>query len=135
MDTDSFVIDIKTEYFLENIADDVEKWFDTSNYDEDDKRPLLRGKNKKVIGVFKDKLEGKVMKEFVGPKANTYTYLTVDDSEHKKAKRTMKYVRKWRLMVKNHKDCLFNNKVILKSQQRFKSDYYNVYTDKSIRLH
>ena len=32
-------------------------------------------------------------------------------------------------MVKNHKDCLFNNKVILKSQQRFKSDYYNVYTE------
>ena len=47
MDTDSFVIDIKTEDFLENIANDVEKWFDTSNYDEDDKRPLLRGKKTK----------------------------------------------------------------------------------------
>ena len=60
---------------MENIANDVEKWFDTSNYDENDKRPLLRGQNKKVIGIFKDKLGGKVMKEFVGLKANTYTIL------------------------------------------------------------
>ena len=32
-------------------------------------------------------------------------------------------------MFKNYKDCKFNNKTILKSQQRFKSDYYNVYTE------
>ena len=32
-------------------------------------------------------------------------------------------------MVKNHKDCFFSNKIILKSQQRFKSDYHNVYTE------
>ena len=47
MDTDSFVIHIKTEYFYKDIANDVEKWFDTSNYDENDKRPLPIGKNKK----------------------------------------------------------------------------------------
>ena len=49
-----------------------------------------------------------------------------DDSEHKKAKGTKTCVIKRRLMVKNYKDCLFNNKVILKSQQRFKSDHHNV---------
>ena len=32
-------------------------------------------------------------------------------------------------MVKNFKDCLFNNKIISKSQQKFKSDHYNVYTE------
>ena len=32
-------------------------------------------------------------------------------------------------MVKNYKDCLFNNKVILKSQQRFKIDHHNVHTE------
>ena len=32
-------------------------------------------------------------------------------------------------MFKNYEDCLFNNKIILKSQQRFKSDYHNVYTE------
>ena len=59
------------------------------------------------------------MTEFVGFRAKTYAYLMVDDSEHKKAKGTKKCVIKRRLMVKNYKDCLFNDKTILKSQQRF----------------
>ena len=48
-DTDSFVIHIKPEDFYKDIANDVEKWFDTSNYDKDDKRPLPIGENKKVV--------------------------------------------------------------------------------------
>ena len=62
MDTDSFVIHIETEDFYKDIADDVERQFDTSNYDENDERPLPIGKNKKVIGRFKDELGGKIMK-------------------------------------------------------------------------
>ena len=41
MDTDSFIIYIKTEDFFEDISNNVEGWFDTSNYDKNDKRPLL----------------------------------------------------------------------------------------------
>ena len=63
--TDSFVICIKTGDFYEDIANDVERWFDTSNYDENDKRPLPIGKNKKVTGLFKDELGGKITTEFV----------------------------------------------------------------------
>ena len=66
MNTDSFIIHIKTEDFYEDIADDVNKWFDTSNYDEHDKRPLPIGMNKKVIGLMKDELGGKVVKGIVG---------------------------------------------------------------------
>ena len=43
-DTDSFIIHIKTEDFFEDISNDVEKWFDTSNFDKNDKRPLSIGK-------------------------------------------------------------------------------------------
>ena len=68
------------------------------------------------------------MIEFSGLRAKTYAYLMDDDSEHKKAKGTKKCVIKRRLMFKNYKDCLFNDKTILKSQQRFKSDHHNVYT-------
>ena len=50
MDTDSFIIDIFTADFFEVISNDVERWFDISNYDENDKRPLPMGMNKKVIG-------------------------------------------------------------------------------------
>ena len=42
-DTDSFIIHIKTEDFQKDIANDVEKWFDISNYDKNDKRPLSIG--------------------------------------------------------------------------------------------
>ena len=86
MDTDSFVMHIKTEHFHEDIADDVEKQFDTSNYTKDDNRLLPVGWNKKVINLFKDELGGKIMKEFVGLRAKTWAYLMDDHSEHKKAK-------------------------------------------------
>ena len=71
MDTDSFIIHIKTEDFYKDTADDVEKWFDTSKYDKNDKRPLPVGINKKVLGMFKDKLDGKIITEFVALRAKT----------------------------------------------------------------
>ena len=90
----SFIIHIITEDFFGNISDDVERWFDNSNYDENDKRPLPLGKNKKVIGLFKDELGGKILKEFCALRAKTYSYLMGDDSEVKKAKGTKKCVIK-----------------------------------------
>ena len=53
-DTDSFVAQIKTEDFFKDISNDVERWFDTFNYDENDKRLLPIGKNKKEPGLLKD---------------------------------------------------------------------------------
>ena len=69
MDTDSFVINIFTEDFFENINNDVKRQFDTSNYDKNDKIPLQIGVNKKVIGMFKDELGAKIMKEFCALRA------------------------------------------------------------------
>ena len=51
MDTDSFIMNIKTNDFYKDIANDVENRFDTSNYEAN--RPLPTGKNKKVIGLIK----------------------------------------------------------------------------------
>ena len=92
MDPDSFIINIKTEDFYKDIANDVERWFDTSNYDKNDKRPLKTGINKKVIGMFKDELGGKIMKEFCALRAKTYAYLMDDYSAIKKSKGTKKCV-------------------------------------------
>ena len=113
MDTDSFIIYIETEDFYKDIADDVEKWFDTSNYDENDKRPLPIGKNKKVIGKFKDELDGKFMIEFVALRAKAYAYLKEDGSEHKKAKDIKKCVIKRELKFKNYRDSLFKNEITI----------------------
>ena len=63
MDTDSFIMHIKTEDFYKDIADNVEKRFDTSNYEIS--RPLPIGKKKKVVGLMKDELGGKIMTSFV----------------------------------------------------------------------
>ena len=59
MDTDSFIMSIKTNDFYKDIVSDVEKWFDTSNYEVN--RPLPMGKNKKAIGLMKDELGGKII--------------------------------------------------------------------------
>ena len=63
MDTNNFIMNIKTNDFYEDIANDVEKRFDTSNYEVN--RPLPTGKNKKVISLIKDELGGKIITEFV----------------------------------------------------------------------
>ena len=86
MDTDSFVINIFTEDFFEDTNNDIERWFDTSNYDKNDKKALQIGINKKVIGMFKYELGGKIMKKFSAPRAKTYAYIINDDSDKKKAK-------------------------------------------------
>ena len=86
MDTDSFIMNIKTNDFYEDIASDVENRFDTSNYEVN--RPLPTGKNKKVIGLMKDELGGKIITEFIILRPKTYSFLTYDDKEDKKAKGT-----------------------------------------------
>ena len=115
MDTDSFVIHIKTEDFYKDIAADVKRWFDTSNYDEADKRPLPTGENENVIGMFKDELVGKILIEFCGLRSKAYTYRLDDDTEKKKAKGTKKCIVKRELTCKNYMDSLFNDDVIIKS--------------------
>ena len=64
MDTDSFIVHVKTDDFYKGITEDVEKRFDTSNFEID--RPLPQGKNEKLYGLMKDELGGQIMKEFVG---------------------------------------------------------------------
>ena len=127
MDTDSFIINIKAEDFYEDIADDVEKRFDTSNYEVN--KPLPKRKNKKVIGSMKDELGGKIMREFAVLRPKPYSYLMNDGKNDKKAKGTKKCVIKKTLKFNDYKDCLLNNKIILKPQQSFKSEAHNVYTE------
>ena len=127
MDTDSFLMNIKTEDFYKDIANDVENRFDTSNYEVH--RPLSTGKIKKVIGLMKDELGGRVITEFVALRPKTYSCLTDDCKEDEKAKGTKKCVIKRMIKFDEYKNCLLNGKVILKSQQRFISKGHDVYTE------
>ena len=93
-DTYSFIINIITEDFFQDISNDVEKWFDTSNYDKNDKRSLLIGKNKRVPCLFKDELGGKIITKFVALRPKAYSYLEDYGNDHKKAKCTKKVCNK-----------------------------------------
>ena len=90
MDTNSFIIHIISEDFHEDIANDAERWFDTTIYDENKtgKRPLPIGKNKKVIGLFKEESGGKILKYFYALRPKTYVYLgdCYDDNDYDKNK-------------------------------------------------
>ena len=127
MDTDSLIINMKTEDFYEDIANDVEKRFDSSNYEVN--IPLPKGKNKNMIGLMKDELGGKIMTEFATFRPKTYSYLMDAGNSDKKAKGTKKCEIKKILKFNDCKDCLLNNEIILKSQQRFKSEAHSVYTE------
>ena len=131
MDTDSFVKNIKTEDFYKDIANDVEKRFDTSNYEVD--RPLPTGKNKKVIGLMKDELGGKIFTEFVTLRPKT-SYFTDDGKEDKKAKGTKKCVIKRMIKFNDYKSCLLKDEVIFKSQQRFIGKKHDVYTENIYKI-
>ena len=92
MDTDGFIVHVKTDNIYKDIAEDVETRFDTSNFEIH--RPLPKGKNKKVVGLMKDELDRQIMEEFVGLPAKTYSYLKDNDDEDKKANETKKCVKK-----------------------------------------
>ena len=93
MDTDSFIMNIKTEDF------------------------------------YKDELGGRVITEFVALRPKTYSYLTDDCKEDKKAKGTNKCVIKRMIKFDDYKNCLLNGEVIVKSQQRFIRKGHDVCTE------
>ena len=130
-DMDSFIMNIKTNDFYEDIASDVENRFDTSNYEVN--RPLPTGNNKKVIGLMKDEIGGEIITEFVTLRPKTFSFITDDGKEDKKAKGTKKCIIKKMIKFNDYKKCLLDDEVILKSQQRFISKKHDVYTENIIK--
>ena len=125
MDTDSLVYNIKTEDFYKDISEDVEARFDTSGYEPS--RPLPIGKNKKVIGLMKDELGGKIMKEFISLRPKMYSY-RVGEDEPKKCKGIKKCVVKKTISFEDYKQCLFDGTMIHRSQMMFRSKKHKVRT-------
>ena len=104
MDRDRSIVYIKTDDISKDIAEDIETRSDTSNYELD--KPLLKKKKKKVIGLMKNELNGKIMMKFIGLRAKTYSYLIDDSGEDKKAKGIKKCAMKRKLKFENYKNCL-----------------------------
>ena len=104
VNTDSFIVHVKTDDIYEDIAEDVEARLDTSNFELG--KPLSKRKNKKVIGLMKDELGGQIIKEFVRLRAKTYSCLIGNNNEGKKAKDTKKCVIKRKPKFEDYKNCL-----------------------------
>ena len=122
MDTDSLVYHIKTEDFYADIADDVQKRFDTSGYIPD--RSLPVGLNKNFIGLMKDELGGAIMTEFVALRQKLYFYKKLDGSEDKKCKGIKKCVVKKTLTFEDYKTCLFSDSIFLLTGLRIYTGEY-----------
>ena len=128
IDTDSFVYHIKTEYFYADIVDDVEERFDTSGYDKEEAIPLPIGKNKKVIGLMKDELGGKIMTEFVALRPKLYSCRNIDIKEAKKCEGIKKCVVKKTLAFNDYVNYLFSGTDAYRSQLMFRSRKHEVHT-------
>lgn len=133
-DTDSLIYEIKTDDFYKDIKPDIDSRFDTSDFLPQNvyEIPL---KNKKVLGMFKDECNGKIISEFIGLKAKTYCFLLEEDNElTKKLKGVKRSVVSKHISFDDYKNCLNHNEKIVRSQLNFISIKHNLYTQLSNKL-
>ena len=129
-DTDSLMYEIKTEDFYKDISEDVKDRFDTSDYPPNHPSGIPTGCNKKVLGVFKDEVAGRITEEFVGLRAKLYSYKMLEGEEGKRCKGVKKIVVKKSITHEDYKNCLFTGKEQLRMMNVIRSYKHEVYTEK-----
>ena len=127
-DTDSLMYEIETEDFYKDISPDVKTMFDTSNYPKEHPSGIETGVNKKVIGLMKDEVGGKIITKFVGLRAKNYAFL-LDGKENKKCKGIKMSVTKNNISFKDYEDCLFENIQLRRKMNVFRSHLHDVYSE------
>ena len=131
-DTDSLIYEIKTDDFYNDIAEDVESKFDTSEFNKD--HPAINdfgfkvGVNKKVIGMFKDEAGGKQIEEFVGLRSKLYSY-KLHEKEHKRCKGVKKSVVAKTITHEDYKNCLRTKNEQLRTMNVIRSHLHDTYTE------
>ena len=131
-DTDSLIYEIKTDDFYNDIAEDVESKFDTSEFNKD--HPAINnfgfkvGVNKKVIGMFKDETGGKQIEEFVGLRSKLYSY-KLHEKEHKRCKGVKKSVVAKTITHEDYKNCLRTKEEQLRTMNVIRSHLHDIYTE------
>lgn len=124
-DTDSFIYQIQTQDFFMDLKQHFIRYFDTSNYIPKN-RYNLPIRNKKVPGLFKDELGGRIMTEFVGLRSKLYCIKTESDVI-KKAKGVRKNVIT-RLTATDYSDALLNDKIVRRKNILFKCIKHDIFT-------
>ena len=128
-DTDSLMYEIQTEDFYKDINGDVKDRFDTSGYPPGHPSGIPSGFNKKVLGMFKDEVNGNVIDEFVRLRAKLYSYKMFEGEESKKCKGVKKSVVKKSITHEDYKKCLTDQKPQLRKMNVIRSYKHNVFTE------
>ena len=123
-DTDCLFLSVKTKDIYEDMREIIDE-LDTSDYPKD--HELQSNKNKKVIGKFKDELNGKIMNEIVFLRSKAYSFTLTDLSEEKKLKGIGKTTIKKDIKFNDYKNCLFNNEKQLNRMYTMNSENHNMY--------
>ena len=129
-DTDSLMYQIQTDYFYEDISEDIEEKFDTSDYPPDHKSGITTGVNKKVIGMFKDEVAGKQITHFVGLRPKLYSFKIEDSSGNwgsiKKCKGIKKNIIKKGINFEDYVNCLFSGEKQMRSMKIIRSEKHDI---------
>lgn len=131
-DTDSFILEINTDCFYSDMLIDLNK-FDTSDYSESNSFNIPRV-NKKIPGLFKDELNGKIMTEFVGLRSKMYSVKTEGITSMKKAKGIKKNVLAKTIGFDDYLKCIRDNCTITRSQNTFRCKKHTVFTVKQVKI-
>ena len=123
-DTDSLLVDIKTEDVYKDMTETKEE-YDFSDYPKD--HPLFDETNKKVLGKMKDECAGAPISEYIGLRPKLYSILRCDDQIIKKAKGTKKYVINKHISFENYKDALFNKQKYTHEMNMLRSKHHKIY--------
>ena len=125
MDTDSFIMQIFTDDFYNDISPDINEWFDTSCYSN---KPIKIGVNKKVLGMFKDETGDNEIIESVNVCAKLYSFVS-EVKEEKKAKGIKKCVKKKCTKFQGYVDAIKLSNIKRCVQTVIRSYRHNVYTE------
>ena len=128
-DTDSFIYEIQTKDFYKDISGDVKDRFDTSDYPDNHPSGIPTGINKKVLGMFKDEVAGKNIKEFIGLRSKLYSFITEEGKENKRCKGVKKNVVEKYIRHEDYKTCLKTGKEQLRRQTIIRSYEHEIYTE------
>ena len=127
-DTDSLMYEIKTKDFYKDISADIEAKFDTSAYPPNHPSGIPVGINKKVIGMFKDEVEGKQITHFIGLRPKLYSFKVEDGKDKKKCKGVKKSVVEKEIKFEHYKECLFSGEKQMRSMKTFQSECHDIYS-------
>lgn len=125
-DTDSFVIEVKTECFYTEMKKYI-TLYDTSDFPKNNqfKVPLV---NKKVPGLFRDELNGQILTSFVGLRSKMYCVLCGNIEMMKKAKGVKKSALKKQTDYNDYLECLVFGDPKMVKQNTFRTKQHNMYS-------